>query len=74
MADSDTVASTLLSRAGQPASATADGRSATGHNLKDLIAYHRYLRSLETEAAAPTADGYIGFGLKTARMEPGGAA
>jgi len=74
MADSDTVASTLLSRASQPASATVDGRSATGHNLKDLIAYHRYLRSLEADVVPPTATGYAGFGLKTARMEPGGAA
>ena len=73
MTDSETLASTLLSRAQQPASAAVDGRSATQHNLKDLIAYHRYLKSLEDEPAA-ISSGYLSFGVKTARIEPGGAA
>lgn len=74
MADSDTIQSQILGRSQQPASATVDGRSATGHSLKDLIAAHRYLKSLEDGSAGATADGYVGLGVRTARIEPGGAA
>lgn len=74
MANSDIVESELIKRAQQPASATVDGRSATGHNLRDLIAYHRYLKSLEDDAAGTPPSGYLSFGVKTARIEPGGSA
>lgn len=72
--DAETIKTTLLERSQQTLSATVDGRSATGHSLKDLIEAHRYLSSLDTAAETPNADGQISFGLKTARIQPGGAA
>lgn len=72
MAESDDVLEILESRASQPASATVDGRSATGHNLRDLMEYYRFRKAIEEPD--PPVSGVVNFGLKTARIEPGGAA
>lgn len=65
---------TALDTASQrPLEMEQDGRRARQHSLRDIIAAHKYLQSLETAVTTDT-DGYMNMGVRTCRIEPGGSA
>ena len=65
---------TALDTASQrPLEMEQDGRRARQHSLRDIIAAHKYLRSLE-DTPTTSADGYMNMGVRTCRIEPGGSA
>ena len=71
---SEQVKTALDTASQRPLEMEQDGRRARQHSLRDIIAAHRYLQSLETEVPTTSADGYMNMGVRTCRIEPGGSA
>lgn len=65
---------TALDTASQrPLEMEQDGRRARQHSLRDIIAAHKYMKSLE-QTVTTDSDGYMNLGIRTCRIEPGGSA
>lgn len=70
---SEQVKTALDTASQRPLEMEQDGRRARQHSLRDIIAAHKYLQSLE-ETPVVSADGYMNMGIRTCRIEPGGSA
>lgn len=71
----DDIKTYIDTSAQRPLEMEQDGRRARSHSLRDQIAAHKYLKSLEDNADQTTnSDGYLNLGIRTCRLEPGGSA